>query len=110
MSPLRREDYLLRQAKAIAAMLAAIVGRRLSGDVEGARTELEQAYSLLLGTQGDLLRQVDPATAARLLGSPDRILVFAQLLEEEAAQETNESRRTLLQGRATELRGQAERV
>lgn len=110
MSPLRREDYLLRQAKAVAAMLAAIVGRRLSGDAEGARAELEQAYSLLLGSQGELLRQVDPATAARLLGSPDRILAFAQLLEEEGAQEGDESRRTILQGRAAELRAQAERA
>ena len=108
MSPLRREDYLLRQAKAVAAMLAAIAGRRLSGDVDEARAELEQAYSLLLGSQGDLLRQVDPATAARLLGSSDRILVFAQLLEEEAALETDESRRKTLHDRAVELRGQAE--
>ena len=110
MTASRREDYLLRQAKAIAAMLAAIAGRRLSGDADEARAELEQAYSLLLGSQGDLLRQVDPATAARLLDSPDRILTFAQLLEEEAAQETDENRRTILRGRAVELRGHAERV
>lgn len=108
MSASRREDYLLRQAKAIAAMLAAIAGRRLSGDADQARSELEQAYSLLLGSQGDLLRQVDAATAAKLLGSPERILAFAQLLEEEAAQEADASRRALLQDRAIELRGAAE--
>jgi len=89
-------------------MLATIAGRRLSGDADQARSELEQAYSLLLGSQGDLLRQVDAATAAKLLGSPERILAFAQLLEEEAAQEGDASRRTLLQDRATELRGAAE--
>jgi hypothetical protein len=108
--PRRQEDYLLRQAKEIAAMIARIAGLRMSGEVDPARAELEQAYSLLLGSRGELLRRVDARTAARLLDSRERIAVFAQLLNEEAAQEKDENRRASLSRRAAELQAEAERL
>ena len=98
----------MRQVRAIAAMLARIVGLRLSGETEQARTELEKSYSLLLGSQAELLRQVDPSTAARLLGTHERVLAFAELLDEEAVQEGDERRRSHLRDRANELRAHAE--
>ena len=90
-------------------MLARMAGLRLGGDIDEARAELERAYSLLLGSQGALLRQVDSATAARLLGSRDRIAAFADLLDEEAEQEVDEARRAALRGRVRELRIASER-
>jgi hypothetical protein len=110
MTASKREDYLLRQAKEVAAMLARMAGLRSSGELEQARIELEQAYSLLLGSQGELLRQVDSGTAARLLGSRERIAAFAQLLNEEAAQEADEHRRAHLSRRAVQLQLEAERL
>lgn len=108
--PTRQEDYLIRQAKAIAAMIARIAGLRVGGELDQARTELEEAYSLLLGSKGALLRRVDSRTAAGLLGSRDRIEALAQLLNEEAAQEADENRRASLSRRAAELQIEAQRL
>src|SRR2546426_9382835 len=103
MSP-QREDYVQRQLKTIAAMIARMVGLRLGGEAEKARAELEQSYTLLLGQQSGLVRQMDVATAARLIGSTAKIDAFAQLLDEEAEQDGDESRSAFLRGRAAEFR------
>jgi len=102
--PFQRDDYVLRQVQAIAAMIARMMGLRLGGETEKARTELEEAYPLLLGPQAGLIRRVDVATAMRLVGSSERLAVYAQLLEEEAAQETDEARGASLRARAAEVR------
>ena len=109
MGGLKREDYVLRQIRDLAAVLARIAGLRLGGNSEEARAELEKSYSILLGSQGELLRRVDSKTAAKLLGTPGRILVLAQLLHEEAEQEANSSRRASLTLRAAELGIEASR-
>ena len=106
MSGLKREDYVLRQIRAVAAMLARIAGLRLDGAIEEARTELERAYSLLLGPKSDLIRRMDAKTAATLLGSPDAIFTLSQLLREEAALESDPDRRASLEARAAELASQ----
>ena len=92
MTPTQREDYISRQIRAIAAMLARIAGLRLEGQLEEAGSELEQAYGLLLGLEGGSLRRVDAGTAATILSSPERILAFASLLNEEASQERDAAR------------------
>ncbi len=97
------EDYLLRQVKAMAAILARILGLRTNGEMEEARLELDRAYGLLLGSRSDLLRKVDPQTAATLLASPDAILALAQLTSEEAAQDGEADRCAELRVRAVEL-------
>jgi len=97
------EDYLLRQVKAVATMLARILGLRMSGETEEARVELEQAFGLLLGPRCLLIRTVDPYTAATLLASPDAILALAQLTNEEAEQQRNADRAAALRWRAVEL-------
>ena len=108
MSPSQRDDYLLRQARAIAAILARIVGLRLEGDLEQARAGLEEAYTMLLESQSGLIRRVDSATAVKLIGSSEKTLSFASLVDEEAEQETDESRRALLRARAADLRRHVE--
>jgi hypothetical protein len=102
--PFQRDDYVLRQVEAIAAMIARMMGLRLEGEVEKARAELEEAYTQLLGPQAGLIRRVDVPTAMRLVGSSERLSVYAQLLEEEAAQETDGSRGASLRARAAEVR------
>lgn len=92
MTPTQREDYMSRQIRAIAAMLARIIGLRLEGQLEEAGSELKRAYGLLLGPEGGSLRRVDAGTAATILGSPDKIVAFASLLSEEAAQESDAAR------------------
>jgi|SRR6266850_970188 len=104
MSPFQRDDYVLRQVKAIAAMIARMTGLRLDGEIEKARMELEEAYTQLLGPQAGLIRRVDVSTAMRLVGSSEVLSVYAQLLEEEAAQETDEARGSSFRARAAEVR------
>jgi len=107
MSPLR-DDFLMRQAQAIAAILARVVGLRLDGNPDEARAGLEEAYTMLLGSQSGLIRRVDTSTAAKLIGSSEKTLSFASLLEEEAEQEPDEGRKRLLRARAAELKSHVE--
>ena len=104
MAPLRREDPLLRQLQAVAAMLAHVVGFRVSGRVEEARAELENAYAALLGSRGELIRRVDERTAARLLGAREAAVAFADLLTQEAMLEEDPGRRAGLEERASRVR------
>jgi hypothetical protein len=106
MSPPLRDDYLLRETRAIAAILARVAGLRLDLEPEKARAGLEEAYGMLLGPQAGLIRRVDPSTAAKLIGSSEKMLSFAALIDEEAEQELDESRRAHLRERALELRRQ----
>jgi hypothetical protein len=103
MTGSEREDHLLRQLKAIAAMLARIAGLRESGAGEEARAELARAGRELLGSEAELVPRVDAASAAMLLGSPERIRAYARLLEEEAAQERDAERASFLRARAAEI-------
>jgi len=107
MTPLR-DDYLMRQVEAIAAILARVAGLRLEGNPEQARAGLEEAHAMLLGAQSALIRRVDSATAVKLIGSSERTLAFASLLEEEAEQESDEGRKARLRARAAELRSLVE--
>ena len=104
MSPSQRDDYVLRQTRAIAAMIARMMGLRLEGEPEKARVELEQAYGSLLGPQAELIRRVDASTAIRLIASRENVEAFAQLLEEESEQATDEKQSAFLRGRAAEFR------
>ena len=97
------EDYLLRQVRAVAVALARILGLRGGGQVVEARTELEAAYGLLLGPQDDLVRNIDSRSAAQLLSAPERILAYARLVHEEAAQTADPEAASALRRRALEL-------
>ncbi|MFN8177776.1 MAG: hypothetical protein U0167_07610 [bacterium] len=100
MSSSQHEDYLLREIRAVAVMLARILGLRTSGRLEEARVELEKAYDHLLGPRVELFRKLDSRTAADLVDSPDRTLSLARLVHEEAAQEADAARRSELRMRA----------
>ena len=80
-----QEDFLLRELRKIAAMIARAMGFRATGDLPAARTEIDDAYATLLGPQSALLRMLDPASAARLIGHPKKLEAFADLTSAEAA-------------------------
>lgn len=103
-----REDYILRQIRAAAVMLARILGLRTAGLVEEAEVQLRDAYGLLLGPQNDLVHQVDPSTAAHLLSSSDRIGMYARLVREQAEQAQG-AERARLRTRARALAQEAEK-
>ena len=103
MSGSQHEDYLTRQVRAIAAMLARMVGLRTSGEDAEAKAELAKAYGLLFGPQAELLRRVDTRTVATLLNSEDRILALAQLFNEEAEQDKDVTQSKTWRVRAVEL-------
>ena len=104
-----REDYVTRQIRVIAAMIARMAGLRLEGNAEQAHAELEQAYGELLGERNKLVRMVDASTASSLLGSAEKIRLFAQLVSEEAEQGADSGHAELLRARAAELNAEAER-
>ncbi|MEO7503392.1 MAG: hypothetical protein ABIW94_12200 [Gemmatimonadaceae bacterium] len=80
-----QEDFLLRELRKIAAMIARAMGLRATGDLPAARTEINDAYTTLLGPQSALMRMLDPASAARLIGHPRKLEAFADLTSAEAA-------------------------
>lgn len=109
MSGSYREDHLERQIRAVANMLARILGLRVAGRREEARAELERAWQDLEGTHGALLRRLDPASAATLLDSPGRILAAARLTAESAVLEDDGPRAEALRRRAVALGLEARR-
>src|SRR5215208_3815130 len=104
----RREDFLLGELRKIAAMIARAMGFRTSGDLPAARTEINDAYALLLGPQSDLLRMLDPASAARLIGHPKKLQTFADLTSAEAALAANAGNQQAQNGLLARARALAE--
>lgn len=83
-----RRDYLLRliqQAGAAARRLREMLtGEAAADDVA---REAEESIATLLGgrAQSQLLERVDPDTAVRLLGDAERVRVWIELLQVQAA-------------------------
>lgn len=80
-----QDDFLLRELRKVAEMIARAFGFRGSGDLPAARTEIDTAYSTLLGQQSDLLRMLDAPSAAQLIGNPKKIAAFARVTAADAA-------------------------
>lgn len=77
-----REDYLIRMIQQIAAVLARMVNRRSSGQLEQALREGDAAYDLL-GVPRELCDVLDTPTLAGMLRDPDKIRALARLSWEE---------------------------
>ena len=80
-----QEDFLLRELRRVAEMIARALGFRGSGDLPAARAEIDNAYTTLLGSQSDLLRMLDTPSAARLIGNAKKIAAFARITAADAA-------------------------
>jgi hypothetical protein len=84
--PSAREDYLLRMMQQATEAVRRVRERLHGGEPPAALLpEIHAAERELLGTQRDLLRRLDPRTAAELLGDARRARLWAELLRAEAA-------------------------
>jgi len=82
--PSAREDYLLRMIKQLGVVLARLrerlAGKATSADAEEVDREAHTGIGMLLGPQSGLLNQLDPDSAARLLGDAERVALWVGLL------------------------------
>ncbi len=76
------QDYLLRLAKQLTAVIQRIAGLRKAAPE--ALAQAEQAYGDLFGLPPGLIDVMAPAELARLVGDPGKIAMLVQLLEVEA--------------------------
>ncbi len=81
---LHQRDYILRMIERIAAVLARVLKKRTEGDLVGARQDIAEGMIDVLGPAGAMVRMVDSRTAADLLSDPDRITMYARLLDADA--------------------------
>ncbi len=79
-----QKDYILRLIESIAAAVARVLKRKETGDLVGARRELDMAVGELLGPSARLAPMMDSRTASQLVGDGRRIAAWATLLREDA--------------------------
>ena len=77
-----QRDYVLRIVERLGRFLARLAGLRQQGELDRALREVDDAVAQLLGIDLGLLESVDAPTAARLLGSKERVEVLARILAE----------------------------
>jgi hypothetical protein len=74
-----QEDFLLRELRKVAEMIARALSFRSKEDLPAARAELDTAYATLLGPESPLLRALDVESVVRLLNNSRKIAVLARL-------------------------------
>ena len=104
--PTQRQDYLLRLIAQAAAALRRLRERLVGGDAPAEIVEeARAAQRALLGKDVSLLRALEPATAAGLVGDRRRIALWAELVRVEGAALRREGRDA--EGAALEARADA---
>jgi hypothetical protein len=96
--PSAREDYLIRMIQQLGEVLRRL-RQRLAGQVDaGEAAEIDAAaraaVATWLGPQAQLLQQLDPASAVRLVGDPDRVALWIALLRVQADARRADGRRS----------------
>lgn len=81
---IQRRDYILRLIEQFAEMLGRIVGLRKSGKLDEAEKLVRETADGFFGSLRSMIDNVDPATAANLLASREKIAVYAALTFEDA--------------------------
>ncbi|MES2521149.1 MAG: hypothetical protein V4617_00530 [Gemmatimonadota bacterium] len=92
--PAARDDYLLRLITQAAAALRRLREKLGGGTADEVVREAGAAIGALLGPQRDLLERLDAASARSIVGNPDTVRAWSELL--------------VLQADAELLRGQRE--
>lgn len=77
-------DYIMRMIQQLSGVLLRLLNLKRSQDYDQALDLVTNAYGELFGTEAALLRAMDSATAAHLLGHPEKIKALATLCREEA--------------------------
>jgi hypothetical protein len=79
--PAARDDYILRLIQQAAAALRRFRERLGSGDsAEAVSTDVSTAIATLLGPQRAMLERLDGWSAANLLGDPERVFLWAEMV------------------------------
>ncbi len=81
---IQERDFLMRMIQQLADALARIAGLRGAGRTPEALLLLQQTTDGVFGPMARMLEQVDSASAAMLLASPQKIRAYASLLDERA--------------------------
>lgn len=102
MPPSSRDDHLLRTVEQVQATLRRLLGLRREEKWDEALALLQDAYGQVLGPLYGLAPRLDSGTAAQMIGHPERVRLWAELLAEEAA--VRRSRGDAEQGRLLERR------
>lgn len=79
-----RKGYIERLIEEIAQVLVRLLRLRKEGKHAEAVQAVREACVSLFGVEYDVLVGVDAASAAGLLGSPEKVRHFAKLVREEA--------------------------
>jgi hypothetical protein len=105
--PAARDDYLLRLIQQAAAALRRFRERLGTGEsTEGVSRDVAEAISTLLGPQRMMLERLDGWSAANLLGDPERVFLWAELVRLQSDLERaagRDARADTLAARATAL-------
>ncbi len=105
--PAARDDYIMRLIQQAAAALRRFRQRLGSGEsAETVGRDASQALSELLGPQRPMLERLDGWSAANLVGDPERVQLWAELLALQADTERVAGRNSVadaLAARAAEL-------
>lgn len=80
-----QRDIVLGWIEQLGRLVARLLGRGSAGDLAAARDQVNEAVASLLGPLAQILPQLEADSAAELLGDPDRIFAYAQLLDLDAA-------------------------
>ena len=81
-----QDDYIIRMIQQAADALR-LLRHRLMGTAytpEGIRAAADAAIGALLGTRASMLERLDASSAAKLVGHPDHVDLWADLVEVEA--------------------------
>lgn len=79
-----RRDYIVRLIEQFAETLGRVMGLRKSGKLDEAEKLIRATADGIFGSLRSMIDNVDAATAANLLASHEKIVVYAALTLEEA--------------------------
>ncbi len=84
LSSREEKDYILRMIQQIARVIAAMMGKKLGGDLRGALQLARTAQGKLLGPLADIAPRLDSITAAHMVADPDILALWAEVVAEES--------------------------
>jgi len=84
LSSREEKDYILRMIQQIRRMVAALMGKKLYGDLGSALQVARTAQGMLLGPLADIAPRLDSVTAAHMVADPDILELWAEVVAEES--------------------------